>query len=102
MKNSILALLLVMLSGSAMADYSQTVARQRYCTATGRIGAAAYQDRLKGTPKEAIWEKVASGLQKGGKDAETLRFAVNYGYDQAVDGEDAHMKSWANCMDVLN
>ncbi|HJV26722.1 MAG TPA: hypothetical protein VJ673_13625 [Aromatoleum sp.] len=47
--------------------------------------------------------RLAAGAMNTGDKGDALsQFAIDYCYDQAADAKDAHMKTWANCMDNTN
>lgn len=82
--------------------YSNAVARGEFCSSMGGIARVTFEGKQKGDPKEKFLKMAASQLDAGDRSAEMLRFAIDYGYDQAADAKDAHMKAWANCMDRTN
>lgn len=80
-------------------NYSDAVSRGRFCSSMGGMARTVFEARQRGEPKQKYLDLAASAMNTGDRGDAMIRFAIDYGYDQATDGKDAHMKAWANCMD---
>ncbi|MGA8148614.1 MAG: hypothetical protein WB870_13745 [Gallionellaceae bacterium] len=108
MKRSLVALALALaLSNTALAggDYSNAVVIQDMCDYAGQAGKIAYNIKAGVThnwTREYFTNMVSTGHYADEKNRQAQIWAVNYGFDQASDLQDAYMKSWAHCMDLFN
>lgn len=98
----VLALAFILLSGTALADYSQAVARREYCTTIGKIAEQAYNwrtDKYLKRSKQDYLNVWADDLRPGVRNADVTQYAIDYAYDRATDEKNAYMMTWAYCMD---
>lgn len=98
-KLMIIATMAVYANIALAGTYSDAVSRERFCSSIGGMARVVYEARLRGEPKQKYLDLAASSMNTGDRGDAMIRFAIDYGYDQASDGKDAHMKAWANCMD---
>lgn len=82
--------------------YQQALARKDFCDHASDAAHLAYLGRVAGDPKQRYEEKFAPEMHTGDRGDAIIRFALDYGYDQALDVKDARMKTWAYCMDHSN
>lgn len=104
MKKLIVATLLlsIIVAESAFAGgYSAAVERQEFCDHIGGVSKNVYDGKQAGSTKQHFIDMGARASAVDPTNAKLIKFAINYGYDEATDGKDAYMKSWAYCMDSI-
>lgn len=95
------AILALSLATAAQAGpYQNAEARQDYCSNLGGMAGVVFQGKQEGKPKQRYLDLAAKQLAENDKNAELVRFAIDYAYDEASDRKGAHMKVWAYCMDT--
>lgn len=103
MKKTILfSLLLAAASSVSAGEYEHQLSRRKYCEAIAGLAGLAYNSKQDGKPRSYVFDQVKDELAISGKQAEFLRYGINYAYDKADSSKDAFMKAWANCMDNTN
>lgn len=99
---TIVAIFLLVVSGIVSAGpYSEAAALQTFCNTVGNIGEHVYTDRHSkhGDAKQKIFNGFAASMGPDARNADVLRFAINFAYDKATDAENARLTTWAYCMD---
>lgn len=97
----ILALILLTLSGVAVAgNYSGVVSDNKTCSNGGQYAAAVY-DLKDDKPREFFMNFAKTDAYTSEIVRDIDVFAINYVFDKATDKKDAYMAAWAYCMDRL-
>ena len=89
----------LLISTNAFADYQHEVARQSYCDSMGKVSEQAYMGRVLERPKQKYLDMAKEQLAVNDRNAEILRYAIDYGYDKATGLKDSNMGAWGYCMD---
>ena len=96
--NKIIIVAALVLSASVTALASSDTYRlaDDYCQNVSQMGLNAYLSRISKRPKskQFLLDQVMS-IPGVGRE---MSFAINYGYDQAKDRNDASVTSWGYCM----
>lgn len=94
MRKTIIAALLLGASLPAVAqDYTFLVVQKQNCEFAAERSFNAFNLKQQGQPMQVI------RVEDVGWVYPIQKYAVEYGYNSAVNKEDAYMHSWAKCMD---
>lgn len=100
---AIIAAVALLLSSSAFAAGGVAQDIQFYrsnCRDMAGMSAAAFNSKSQGTTKARL-EEIAGDMLQHPSRGPLIRFAIDYGYDKAIDARDAWEASFAYCLDNL-
>ncbi len=83
-------------SQHASADFAWELVKQETCGAVESVALDSYNARIHALAKDLPMKKYVYDSMPMRK---VVLFAIDYGYDKAVDARDARMAAWAYCID---
>lgn len=85
----------------AAGDYELALMSEEICNEFGQKSVNAHGAKKKGVPKSKVLSYYSKDLAKAGVDGELTRKVIDYGYDEATSTNQAGMRGWAMCKDVM-
>lgn len=95
MRKTLLALVFMFynIPANSMGPLERQAEQDRVCKMVGNLGLSVYKKKI---------ETGSTLPHRFEEDNKIVEFALNYGYSEATNEEDAYMRPWARCQDYYN